>query len=197
VVRIAALKLTNVEPFNSQKKEHVLAVLSQRLCIDLVVVASSEAIALADRSVNCHMRLLTGISNDSRILYTYSPSEPLLVLGAVNVLYDNGYHWAKVLDTFSQDLCGAGLVEKGLPGELAARTLLIIARDFTAPKKKFGHGRDLLQPVRLLDFLGQLFGSDTWCSRDCEGFQDAFRNTYVNFTHWIVTKDALPEEPKA
>jgi hypothetical protein len=93
VIKIAALKLTNVEEFKSQKKEHVLAVLSQRLCVD-PVVAISEAIALADRSVSCHMRLLTGISTDSRVFYTHSPSEPLLVLGAVNLLYDNGYHWA-------------------------------------------------------------------------------------------------------
>jgi hypothetical protein len=70
--------------------------------------------------------------------------------------------------------------------------LLIIARDFTAPKKKFGRGRDLLQPVLLLDFLDQLFGCDTRCGQDCDGFQDAFRDTYVNFTHWIVTKDAPP-----
>ena len=194
MINIASLKLLNAMPFDSREKVHVLAVLSQRLCVD-PVVASSEAIALADRSVSSHMRLLTGISTDSRVFYTYSPSEPLLVLGAVDILYADDRHWAQVLDTFSQELCSAGLVEKGLLGELAARTLLIIARDFTAPKKNSGHGRNLLQPVLLLDFLGQLLKNDTRCVEDRKGFQDAFRDTYVNFTHWIVTKDALPEEP--
>jgi hypothetical protein len=131
VVAIAARKLTNGEQFIGREKQHVLAVLSQ-LCVD-VVVASSEAIELADQSVSCHMRLLTGISTDSRLFYTYSPSEPL-------ILYNESHCWGEVLETFSRELCSAGLVEKGLLGELAARTLLTIARDFTAPKKDSGYG---------------------------------------------------------
>jgi len=87
MVRLAARKLTNGEPFEHYKIDHVFAVLSQRLCIEPVLVGS-EAVALANRSVAQHMRLITGISTDRRIFYTYSPSEPILVLGAVNILYN-------------------------------------------------------------------------------------------------------------
>ena len=73
--------------FNSEDVDHVLAVLSQRLCVD-PVLAKTETIGLTDRSVQVanHMRLFTGVSDDRRALYTYSPSEPALVLGAVDII---------------------------------------------------------------------------------------------------------------
>jgi hypothetical protein len=193
VIDTACLKLTNGCPFDDQSRDHVLAVLSQRLCVE-PVLAGSEAIELADQSVAHHMRLLTGVSSDHRVLYTYSPSEPVLVLGAVDIIYKKAKRWGPVLNTFSKHLCEAGLVEKGLIGELGARTLLLIARDFTAPKAS-GEGRDLLKPVLLMDFLDQLFGNKTWSGVDRAHIENGFHNTYVNFTHWVVTKDPLPEVP--
>ena len=62
MIENARMKLTNAATFNAQNSDHVLAVLSQRLSIDLVL-AASEAIEYADRSVATHMRLLTGISS--------------------------------------------------------------------------------------------------------------------------------------
>jgi len=130
VLDLARLKLTNGETFDSQNPDHVLAVLSQRLCIDLALAA--EAMALADRSVACHMRLLIGVSSsDRQVLHTHSPSEPVLALGAVDILYKEAGLWKPVLNTFSKSLCESGLVDKGFIGELAARTLLLVARDFT------------------------------------------------------------------
>jgi len=88
-----------------------------------------------------------------------------------------------------------GLIEKGLLGELVARTLVLMARDFAAPRKNPG-GRDLLKPVCLLDFLDTLFGNCEWCNKRTRSkFIQAFEKTYVNFTHWIVTRDRLPAEP--
>ena len=112
MVRWASSKLINTEVFNDRNKDHVVAVVSQRLCIEPVLVGS-EAIELADRSVSHHMRLITGMSSDRRAFYTYSPSEPILVLGAANILYnanDRG-RWGRVLYTFSKQLCSSGLVD--------------------------------------------------------------------------------------
>jgi hypothetical protein len=192
VIETASFKLTNGESFGQNNIAHVLAVLSQRLCVE-PVLANAEAIQLTDRSVAHHMRLLTGMASDRRTLYTYSPSEPVLVLGAVDILYKKNQSWGPVLETFSRELCAAGLVEKGLIGELGARTLLLIARDFAAPKGQDG-GRDLLTPVHLLDFLDRLFGNDKWSSHRQE-FTQAFSDSYVNFSHWVITKDSLPEAP--
>jgi hypothetical protein len=190
------LKLTCGLGFDAKDKDHVFAVLSQRLCLEPILVAS-EAVALADRSVANHMRLITGISNDRRIFHTYSPSEPILALGAVDILYQEAERWGQVLNTFTKDLlCSAVLVEKGLACELAARILLLLARDFAAPVQ-LGGGRNLLKPVPLLSVIDTLFGNTTWAGSDeCRvKYKDAFGKAYVNFTHWIVTKDPLPKIP--
>jgi hypothetical protein len=193
VIDIAELKLTNGTSFNEGNMYHVFAVLSQRLCLDTVLAARDDR-NLADRSVSYHMRLLTGISPESKALYTYSPSEPVLALAATRLLFAIPGSWARVLDTLSERLCQSGLIEKGLTGELGARTLLLIARDLAAPKEN--NRPDFLKPVPLLDFLDVLFGNTSWCSKETwKGLFDAFNDTYVNFTHWITTKDPLPEVP--
>ena len=79
LVETASLKLVNGEDLDDQKKDHVFVVLSQQLCIKLVI-EELKAFGLADRSVAHHMRLITGISEDHRTFYTYSPSKPILVL---------------------------------------------------------------------------------------------------------------------
>ena len=121
IVELASFKLTDGETYNAKNKNHVFAVLSQLLCIEPVFVGS-EAIELADHSVAQHMRLITGVSADCRTFYTHSPSEPILVLGAVDILHKSGKakRLGRVLDTFSKDLCSSGLVERGLIGELGA-----------------------------------------------------------------------------
>jgi hypothetical protein len=193
-VRLASLKLTNGEPFNAKDKSHVFAVVSQRLCLD-PVLAGAEAIQLADRSVSHHMRVLTGFSDNHSIFYTHSPSEPILALGAIDILYNarDSKRLGRVLNTLSADLCSAGLVDKGLLGELSARILLLIARDYAAPIEQ--SRRNYLKPVLLMDVLSKLFGTTTWAGSNQEKFNNAFANAYVNFTHWVVTRDPLPETP--
>ena len=195
MVQLASWKLINGCTFNDQDITQVFTVLSQRLCIEPVLVGS-EAVALADRSVS-HMRLITGISADCRTFYTYSPSEPILVLGAVNILHNTGdvKCLGRVLDTFSKHLYSSGLVEKGLTGELGARILLLLVRDFAAPLERCGP--NLLRPVRLLTVIDVLFGKATWTGTDVHqgAYDKAFGTAKVNFTHWTVTKDPLPEMP--
>ncbi len=195
MIAAASLKLTNGEKFDDRSLDHVFTVLSQRLCIEPVVV-NSEAIELAERSVASHMRLITGISDDRRTLYTYSPSEPILVLGAIDILHnpEDDKRLGQVLGTFSKQLCSAGLVENGLIGELGARILLLLARDFAAPMVR-GRGRNLLKPVPLLTVIDTLFGNTIWAGEDRTEYVKAFGAAHVNFTHWIVTKDPLPEMP--
>ena len=189
---MASLKLA-CGNFDPQDQNHVLAVLSQRICVDTVLV-SSDALALADRGVSNHMRLMTDVFHNQRIFNTNSPSEPILALGAARLLYDEGNTiLGGVLDTFNRRLCETGLVEKGILGEIAGRILLTVARDLAAPRT--GDGPNLLQLVPLMNFLDKLFGNKTWTT-PCRGdFDGAFGDTYVNFTHWVVTKDSLPEKP--
>ncbi|SRR5258707_14173133 len=139
------------------------------------------------------MRLMTDVSQNQPIFNTNSPSEPMLALGAARLLYDEGNTiLGRVLGTFNRRLCEAGLVEKGLLGEIAGRILLTVARDLAAPSTN--DGPNLLQLVPLMNFLDKLFGNKTWTMPCRDDFDGAFGDTYVNFTHWAVTKDPLPEK---
>jgi hypothetical protein len=115
-------------------------------------------------------------------------------MGSIKTLYEKPDHLGKALNTLSKDLCSAGLVEKGIWGELCARTLLLIARDFAALITGPLRGQNYLKPVPLMFFLDKLFGRALFNSSDRKKFEDAFGKAYVNFTHWISTKDPIPEK---
>ena len=119
----------------------------------------------------------------------------MLALGAVDRLYNTAKpkSWAAVLNTFSKDLCTHGLIDKGDLGELVARMLFILARDYAAPF--YSLVPDLLKPVRVLDVMNKLFGNSTWGGSNQGQFDDTFKSAYVNYTHWVVTRDPLPEKP--
>jgi hypothetical protein len=195
VIALASWKLRNGKEFRAKDENHVFAVLSQRLCLD-PVIAASEALELAGRGVTDRMRLLTGFSTDSDRFYTHSPSEPVLVMGSIDILYNTSQpdRLQRVLDTLSRGLCDAGLVEKGVLGELGARTLILIARDFAAPPHSHSLGRNLLKPVPLMHFLDTLFGRDIFTRSDELKFDNAFSKAHVNFTHWISSRDSIPEK---
>ena len=198
MVKLAKAKLLMNKSFNSNNTDHVFTILSQRICLELTL-ANPEAISLADRSVANHMRLLTGVSNQRSVIHTHSPSEPILSLGAISALY-NAYEdgpltprtLGPVLTTFTKGLYKTGIINKGELGEVAARFLLIAARDFTAVKQEDG---DFLKPVRLLDVLDSLLCKDEWKEGEREEFETPFSGAYVNFTHWIVTEENLPDVP--
>jgi hypothetical protein len=50
-----------------------------------------------------------------------------------------------------------------------------------------------LKPVSLLQFLDTLFGRDIFICSDRPKFDDAFGVAHVNFTHWIITQDSIPD----
>ena len=187
-IETAQLKLINGVKFDADNSDHVLAVLSQRLSIDLVL-AASEVMELADQSVAHHMRLLTSILLQPWMTYTCSPSEPILAIAAARFLSTSHDVWADVLNTFNRYLCR--LVEKGLNGELAARTLLLIAHDFALQTRKPAAWPDVLTPVPVLLFFDTLFGNGDWYNPHRESFKTSFGDAYINFTHWIITKDTI------
>ena len=90
----------------------------------------------------------TGFSANDEMFYTILPSEPTLALDSVDILYNivERNLLVHVLHTLGHDLRSAGLVGKKVTlGELGARTLLLIARDFAAPMD--GSRRNVLRPV--------------------------------------------------
>ena len=203
LIDLAICKLVN-GLFDCTNKHHVLAILSQRVCLDLVM-SSTEAMELADHSVENHMRLLVGFTENGHKFFTKSPSEPILALAAAELLYlppaqaetpttSYAASLGSALKTLNKSLCGAGLVDKGLLGELAGRILLLLARDLAAPRR--GRiAKNLLIPTSVMAFLNQLLGKEDWCRPYETEYSSAFSKTFINFTHWILTSDALPVLP--
>src|SRR5262245_29214084 len=169
VLGSAMVQLTTGEDFNVHNRNHVFAVLSQRFCLE-PALACSEAIELADRSVSHHMRLITGFSINQASFYTHTPSEPTLVLAAISLLYKgDSKRYPASLAKLSHDMCSAGLIEKGLSGELAARILLLTARDYASSKDSFPFG--FVKPIRLLSVFDKLFGTPgTWAGSAQDSF---------------------------
>ncbi|TFK71361.1 hypothetical protein BDN72DRAFT_877192 [Pluteus cervinus] len=190
IMQLASAKLINNDPGKAiltNCHHAILAVLSQRLCID-IVIGEANARELTDHSISDHMRLLCGISEDCKTYYPSSPSKPILAIAAAQILYRRGQaSLSDILAGFDKYLCSTGLVEKGLLGELAARLLVLTSRDYAAPLK---NGiRDFLKPVPLVDVLKNLF-RETQLGKLLQGLA----GYYVNFTHWAVTKEPLPDK---
>jgi hypothetical protein len=81
------------------------------------------------------------------------------------------------LKTLNKSLCGAGLVDKGLLGELAGRILLLLACDMAAPRR----GRiaaNLLMSISVMAFLNQLLGKEGWCQPYENEYTGAFSKTF-------------------
>ncbi|KAF8522530.1 hypothetical protein JB92DRAFT_2807319 [Gautieria morchelliformis] len=192
LVSSAGLKLTGGEGFVMEANDHVLAVVSQRICLD-PVLNNAEGINLADRGVAHHMRILTGYSRTDPTFYTASPSEPMLALAAFKIMYDKDEHVKGILTTLAKQLCSGGLIEKGLVGELCSRILLVLARDAVVREKRWSW-HEAARPVGLLEMLEQLLGRD-WGGKDQGRFEEEFGDASVNFTHWIKTRGALPVKP--
>ncbi|TFK75164.1 hypothetical protein BDN72DRAFT_561208 [Pluteus cervinus] len=200
LVILAAMKLLDDRPSaldlgDPDSSGNILSLLTQRLCID-TILCGKEAATLTKRTVSDHMRLLVGLSEDRRTFYPSSPSEPVLAVAAAFTLYTNPkFSLNKVLAGFEKHLCSAGLVDKGLLGELAARLLLLTARDHAALGDETEVLR-LLNPVPLPTMLRHLFGAgnDLLKVGQFNQLLTEFAEVYVNFTHWVVTNGNLPEE---
>ncbi|EJT97069.1 hypothetical protein DACRYDRAFT_25207 [Dacryopinax primogenitus] len=130
---------------------------------------------MADKAVSSYMRLFDGVQQYPTLAYlTHTPAEPVLSLCAAHELFSSEDVFPKAFGTLAKDLCRGNLIPKGDIGELAARILLYCPRVLALKRKR--DEQEPLRCVRLIDWL------------------EKFANHHINFTHWLVTKAALPEE---
>lgn len=159
---IAKVKLLggNVDkPYMYQSRDHVLAVLSARLCIDLNL-ANPNTHALAKNAVNLHMRRLDSLNVSTGVMFTRAPVEPILGKAAMQILLESPVNWHASLRTFTSQLLERSAVEKGPKGELFSRLLLTLAHDTlimhrVGPKSKSPNQGSLIFTVH--DFLKALY----------------------------------------
>ncbi|KZO90870.1 hypothetical protein CALVIDRAFT_542328 [Calocera viscosa TUFC12733] len=177
-------------------RDIVLALFSSIIAVD-IIRNTADAAKLASDAVAKHMRVFDGLQELPLGYKTHAPSEPVLALCANALLFaEKGKHFRRAFGTFVEALCRGNLIPRGDLGELGARLILLAARMEAVPEEAPPDPTSVpankhRNPtyVSLPDFLKQLLGE----AGIETGFVDAFQGCYVNFTHFIVTEQALPE----
>lgn len=196
LVNLAASKLLNIGGsfvstlFNTQDLHHVLAVLSSRIRLD-TIIHSHAATQVTDKAVSSHMRILS-VSHDQVFRQSYSPSEPILSLGAAEVLMSAPKHYPRSIKKLAEQL-GASYIDRGRFEEMMGRLVTVCARDLQT--KSLDHNAPWWRPIRLLDFLDTLLGHD-WGLNEMQvaekvKFKNKFADSYINFTHWTKMNDPI------
>jgi len=165
-------------------------------------IPSSEA---ADTQYACSLERMV----------TITPSEPIVAEAVAHLLCsktDKEYHWNSGIATLANGLLSRGLVHKGTKGELFARLLCTLARDFHLKDKLLKAERvDTLFPYaepfsvnsfvrslfnekwlqRIMDFTPTVPNTRQWENSRTASFSEVFDQGCMNFTHFTSTSVLL------
>ena len=205
LVCAATRKLLCGDALNPRNDEHVLAVFSNRMLVELAVAESETPTRLAINGVRSHMRTLMGVIEQSAIASRVL-SEPPLAIAAAHALSWGVESYATALKTFNSKLIRQGLViDTGTKGELVSRMLWIMARDAVYMDERTvsasGYGsvsastsQPMIEPVTLRSILEKLLGFEVarpvgYNRTETHYYGGDLRlyavQVYVNFTHFV------------
>ena len=194
--RLAKLKLvggTQGTPYDTRDVHHVFAVLSFRLSLD-VCLQNPRTLSLTRTAVDSFMRVVISMDQETGVLDTVTPSEPVLVKAAMEHLCikDN---WSESIRTLAIELLEKGLIEKGLKGELYSRLILILARDWLQINASLPTSVPQLQATSMFtvqQFLMALYGENH--RESVLLIPPQIREAWMNFNHFVSTDEDLTLE---
>ncbi|KAH7334529.1 hypothetical protein B0J17DRAFT_770850 [Rhizoctonia solani] len=179
-------------PQSDQKLDHVIEFAMQKLTANMAPehVSQSEVAALSirigitfestthasremeSRLVESHMRVVYAIPQHREFMRTGSSSEPVLAEAAAQYLKDraNGGIALSGPRILSEN-CQKGFIARGERGELCGRLLMTAAHDLAL------HHVTILEATPATDDTG-------------EKLQDAFKEAYVSFSHFVQAGDS-------
>jgi len=195
VLEAAYKKLFSGAEFNQTNEHHVFAVFAIRIGLEIGEGEASTRLAM--EAVHNHMRILTSIAG--RQINTAAPSEPILAVVAGRVLSYSSRLYQGAIETLLHKLLIPGLVlDRGRPGDLYARLLLMLARDKATSLyggtyvRESYDGVDEVVAVRLSRFLRTLLGDDLGVPNfDAEQIKlrnqllEEMDHAWINFTHFV------------
>jgi hypothetical protein len=197
--KLLCLSQYSPRKFNKRDINHVFAVLSTRVCLD-TCMQNTRSLMAATTAVESYLRLVIRMNPDSGLLETASPAEPLLaeaVAYLMNLDSDAKLCWRGTIDTLANDLLRPGLVHKGDVGELAARILLIHARDRLLTPS-LSTSSSLAEPIYAAHFSVDGFLHTLFSRSLKKHIPQKFLNGWMNFTHFEVTsKPVRPENMRS
>lgn len=169
-------------PYDPKNVDHVFAALSFRLSLD-PCLQTPAALSLVRTAVNSFMRVVISMDHETGLMRTITPSEPIVAEAAMGFLCANDKNWSYSIRTLALELLEKSLVEKGLKGELYARFLLILARDYIYKSQK------PTPTFTVRQFLTSLYAKHHHTQIEC--IPDKLLDAKMNFNHIIPTSEAL------
>jgi hypothetical protein len=177
--------------YNAKDKHHVLAALSFRICLDLCL-QNPRTIPLTSTAVNSFMRVVISMDQETGVLDTIAPSEPVLARAAMGLLCE-GKNWANSIRTLTEELIQKTLIEKGLKGELYSRMLLVLAQDWVRLGEYLKEHRlmpaSLMPTFRVGDFLTALYAEEY--QDQINRIDSRILDARMNFTHFMPAGENL------
>jgi hypothetical protein len=192
--QLAKLKLVGGRQrttYDAKDVHHVFAALSFRLSLD-VCLQNPRTHSLASTAVNSFMRVVISMDQETGVLDTITPSEPVVAEAAMEHLCENS-NWSDSIRTLTEELLEKGLIDKGLKGELYSRFILILARDWlqinASPPKSVPQ---LQATFTVQQFLMALYGENH--HESILLIPRKMREAWMNFNHFVPTDENLTLE---
>ena len=167
------------------KKEAQFAVAACRIQLG-VDRSRSSGKARARELVRSRLATLFSVPQHREFFFWGWPSEPILADAAARVLC----RWSRDSELYSplirilDDALEDDILDRDEIGEVAARTVLLMARDSAAIKQAELNGRhDISGAVPVKDFLKELLHADAFAQL-LEDNAGRFEKASINFTHW-------------
>lgn len=212
VVKMAHDKLRPA--FDNPSQISKFACLSIRVLLDLDSGRSMSAHRAETELVRAYMRVVFAAPRHGISMQTGTPSEPVLVEAAAELLEEDGgvrrggEGIADVAPKVLLTALDSGWISKCKRGELLARLLLIMAHDAVLrtteeAKLRLTEGRPIRgsnslpyhRPLRVVDFLKQLLHTSHHTvvlgakpvgpsEGDQQTLEDAYKDAYVTFSHF-------------
>ncbi|KAI6115032.1 hypothetical protein EDD17DRAFT_1827054 [Pisolithus thermaeus] len=190
IMDVAISKLSGT----SENKNLSLVVLSQRVCLN-ITFGHHEAVEFVESAVASHLLVCIAITDDRNWSFTTYSSEPFLSCAAASLLHEEGN-----LDIFLKALevkVLSRMIDVGKSGELASRLLWLLAKDLYVRRtplwtliipavdgQEWNSELADCQMTSVLEYFCFVFGDDFW-DRAGKKAKKAFKNAFVNFSHWI------------
>lgn len=189
--KLAKLKLVGGRQgtvYDAKNVHHVFAALSFRLSLD-VCLQNPRTHPLARTAVNSFMRVVISMDQNTGVLDTITPSEPVVAKAAMEHLCEK-VNWSDSIRTLTEELLDKGLIDKGLKGELYSRFLLILAQDWLRTENA-----SLLKSVptfTVQQFLKSLYAKDHYESILL--LPSEILDARMNFNHFVPASENLSRE---
>jgi hypothetical protein len=174
--------------YNAKDVNHVFAALSFRLSLD-VCLQNPRTQSLVRTAVNSFMRVVISMDQETGVLDTITPSEPIVAKAAIEHLCEK-YNWSDSIRTLTEELLDKGLIDKGLKGELYSRLILILARDRLQTNARPPNSVPQPQAAfTVQQFLLALYGEDH--HKSVLLIPRKIREAWMNFNHFMPTDENL------